>query len=104
LTRRALDFSNLPAADLLEVCLSLLVFSGLKFLRTQQLNLDVMSADLKSPLSLFFATNFTLKFANIRPKFFFQETTGLGSCVVLCCVVTMIFATQALFSDVSQDL
>jgi hypothetical protein len=83
LTRLALDFSNLPAADLPEVCLSLLVFSGLKFLRTQQLNLDVMSADLKGPLSLFFATNSTLKFAKNKPKFFSQETTGLGSCVVL---------------------
>lgn len=82
LTRPALDFSKLPVADLPEVCLSLLFFLSMKFLRTQQLNLDVMSANHKGLCSLFFSTNLTLKFAKIKPQFLSQETTGLGSCVV----------------------
>jgi hypothetical protein len=41
-----------------------------------------MSANLKGLRSLFFATNLTLSFAKIKPKFLSQETTALGICVV----------------------
>jgi hypothetical protein len=76
LTRPAIDFSKLPVADPPEVCLSLVFFS-LKFLRTQLLNLDVTSANLKGLRSLFFATNLTLKFTKIKPKFLSQGNTEI---------------------------
>jgi hypothetical protein len=65
-------FSNLPVENLPEVCSSLVFFS-LKFRCTKQLNIDVISANLKSLCSFFSAVNLTVKCTKTRPKFSFSK-------------------------------